>query len=28
VEGTGKRVFVAPDDPRPLRRANAPPGAA
>ncbi len=28
VEGTGKRAFVAPDDPRHPRRANAPPGAA
>ena len=28
VEGRGKRAFVAPDDPRHPRRANAPPGAA
>ena len=28
VEGRGKRAFVAPDDPRHPRHANAPPGAA
>ncbi len=28
VQGSGKRAFVAPDDPRHPRRANAPPGAA
>jgi hypothetical protein len=28
TEGSGKRAFVAPDDPRHPRRANAPPGAA
>jgi len=28
VEGSGKRTFVAPDDPRHPGRANAPPGAA
>jgi hypothetical protein len=28
VEGSGKRAFVGPDDPRHPRRANAPPGAA
>ncbi len=28
VDGSGKRAFVAPDDPRHPGRANAPPGAA